>query len=66
MNVLFISNGSRGDINPFISLGMALKNRGHQVISLNCERYSKTIDFQQAEQDLCVSIEQVSASCHTK
>ena len=35
-------------------------------IKLNCECYSKKIDFQQAEQDLCVSIEQISASCPAK
>lgn len=35
-------------------------------IKLNCERYSKKIDFQQAEQDLCVSIEQMTASCPAK
>ena len=39
MNTLLISNGSRGDINPFISLGIALKNRGHNVTVISIELY---------------------------
>lgn len=43
MNVLLISNGSRGDINPFISLGMALKNRGHQVTVISIDLYQQLV-----------------------
>ncbi len=43
MNMLLISNGSRGDINPFISIGLALQRRGHQVTIISVERYRTVI-----------------------
>lgn len=45
MNILLISNGSRGDINPFISIGVSLKERGHCVTLISIELYRQiTLD----------------------
>lgn len=43
MNFLLISLGSRGDINPFISLALALKKRGHNAMIITSEVYEKLI-----------------------
>lgn len=43
MNFLLISLGSRGDINPFISLALALKKRGHNATIITSEAYEKLI-----------------------
>ncbi|MCX6957129.1 MAG: glycosyltransferase [Verrucomicrobiae bacterium] len=43
MNFLLISLGSRGDINPFISLALALKKRGHNATIITSEVYEKLI-----------------------
>ncbi|MBA3661551.1 MAG: glycosyltransferase [Gammaproteobacteria bacterium] len=40
MDVVLITLGSRGDINPFIGLGLALKQRGHQVTIMSYEHYA--------------------------
>jgi rhamnosyltransferase subunit B len=37
MNILLITLGSRGDINPFICLGNALKKRGHEATIISSE-----------------------------
>ena len=44
MRVLIIPIGSRGDVFPFISLGRALKERGHQVTFLTGERFKHVAD----------------------
>ena len=43
MNFLLISLGSRGDINPFISLALALKKRGHNATIVTSGVYEKLI-----------------------
>lgn len=40
---MLISLGSRGDINPFISLALALKKRGHNATIITSEVYEKLI-----------------------
>ncbi len=35
MNILIVAIGSHGDVNPFIKIGMALQNRGHDVTLLS-------------------------------
>ncbi len=43
MHFLLITLGSRGDINPFIGLGLALKKRGHGVTIITSEIYEKLL-----------------------
>lgn len=43
MNIILITLGSRGDINPFICLGSALKKRGHAVTIISSEIYDEII-----------------------
>lgn len=35
MNILIVAIGSQGDVNPFIIIGIALQNRGHDVTILS-------------------------------
>ena len=39
MNIVLVTNGSRGDIHPFISIGIALKQRGHSVTLVSIDLY---------------------------
>lgn len=39
MNILLIATGSRGDVNPYLAIGIALKNRGHQVTLMSIDLY---------------------------
>ncbi|WP_010249912.1 glycosyltransferase [Acetivibrio cellulolyticus] len=32
MKIIIVSQGSQGDINPFLSLGRKLKSQGHGVV----------------------------------
>lgn len=43
MNILLITLGSRGDVNPFIDVGLMLKNRGHAVTVVTSEVYANVI-----------------------
>ncbi len=39
MNILLITTGSRGDLNPYLAIGIALKKRGHQVTLMSIDLY---------------------------
>lgn len=39
MKTLITTYGSRGDIQPYVALGLGLMNRGHQVILATIERF---------------------------
>ncbi len=41
MDIVLVTNGSRGDVHPFLSLGIALKNRGYLVTMVSIEPYRK-------------------------
>ncbi len=43
MKILLITLGSRGDINPIICLGLALKNKGHEVTIISSEVYGAIV-----------------------
>ena len=43
MNILLITLGSRGDVNPFIDIGLMLKNRSHDVTVITSEVYASVI-----------------------
>ena len=43
MNMLLTVLGSRGDLNPFLIIGVNLKNRGHQVTIITSENYSHLV-----------------------
>ncbi|MGL6313326.1 glycosyltransferase [Vibrio sp. WXL103] len=44
MKVLLMTIGSRGDIEPFIALGVGLKNKGHQVFICAPARFQPMIE----------------------
>lgn len=46
MDVILTSFGSSGDINPFIAVGVALKNRGHRVTFITNEVFKTEIELQ--------------------
>lgn len=43
MNILLLSMGSRGDVEPFAILGFALKEKGHNVILCTARNYESLI-----------------------
>ncbi len=43
MNVLLSVLGSRGDLNPYLSIGVNLKKRGHQVTVITSEIYHQVV-----------------------
>ncbi len=43
MNVLLITHGSRGDIHPFIGLGVALKKQGQKVTVISIDLYESLV-----------------------
>ncbi|MBS0351986.1 MAG: glycosyltransferase family 1 protein [Proteobacteria bacterium] len=45
MNILLINMGSRGDINPFLALGVVLKEQGHQVTFITGEVHKHVVVF---------------------
>lgn len=56
MNILLLSMGSRGDVEPFAILGSALKEKGHNVILCTARNYESLIqtydiDFHPVEAD---------------
>ncbi|MEM6462167.1 MAG: glycosyltransferase [Pseudomonadota bacterium] len=44
MNVLIVTIGSRGDVQPFLALALGLKNAGHQVTLATCERFRAFVE----------------------
>ena len=43
MNILIITVGSRGDVQPFVALGSALKAVGHSVTICTCSQFETVI-----------------------
>ena len=39
MNILFVSIGSAGDVHPYVGLGIALRNRGHDITLMTNEHF---------------------------
>ena len=57
MNVLLVTFGSRGDVQPFVALGKGLQDRGHRVTVCTCSRFESFItdfglDYGYASNDL--------------
>jgi sterol 3beta-glucosyltransferase len=44
MNILIISYGSRGDVQPYIALGMGLQNAGHTVTLATSSRFKNFVE----------------------
>jgi len=43
MNTLIVAIGSQGDVNPFVRIGMALKQKGHAVTVLSNDYFKKLV-----------------------
>ena len=43
MNILILTFGSRGDVQPYVALGKGLKARGHTVTICTCSRFSSLV-----------------------
>lgn len=46
MKVLILTYGSRGDVQPYVALGLGLKARGHDVVVATSERFREFIEAQ--------------------
>lgn len=55
MNILIVAIGSQGDVNPFLKIGMALQQRGHDVTLLS------NAYFQDSVQDAGLDFEAVGS-----
>ncbi len=44
MNILILTIGSRGDVQPYIALGMGLKAAGHTVTIATCARFRSFVE----------------------
>lgn len=49
MKILLISIGTRGDIEPFLTIGELLQEKGHQVICAFPEQFSNLVDVSNLE-----------------
>ncbi len=43
MNILILTFGSRGDVQPYVALGKGLKARGHTVTICTCSRFGSFV-----------------------
>ena len=43
MNILIVAIGSMGDVNPFVKIGTALRQRGHDVTFLSNSYFSESV-----------------------
>lgn len=44
MKVLILTYGSRGDVQPYVALGLGLKARGHEVVLATSERFRDFVE----------------------
>ena len=44
MRIVIVASGSRGDVQPFLALGLGLKEAGHEVKVATAENYKDFVE----------------------